>query len=389
MGTRSPNESDEDQWDENSKSILSRRRVSIWLGVSLAVAATFWALYRSGPRIPFPGAWYTGEKWPYPSLDELQAYKRTSPSGYILAEWLGIDNSPWLITYYFVASVIAALLIALWVWFELKGFPQRARGFRIAILSPLAGILMVTMGGYDPFTVFGIAFALVAWSFNSRIALFVAGIYMGFQHFEQSIFVVLAWALAVVALKGHLPERWVGRSSPLWILPGVLVGKLCLSILLSFIGTNAAEGRSFWILSSEWLSLAIVGSINFGPILLYSFFAGTWAVVILVLGLPSSVKTRVLLFLAFALPMAIAIITLDHTRVFVMTTIPLVAISIVVVLSSERYSRQRSLMFLTECLAWILVPVSIQGTVTNVDSTNPLDMTIIFVRQILGISPLV
>lgn len=126
-----------------------------WFLSVAAVAVTLWAVVRVGPRIPFPGAWYTGERWPYPSLDELQAYKRTSPVGYLLAEFVRLDESPLLVAFYFFAALAASVLVALWVWSELGGSPQRARGFRIAMLAPVTGVLFLTLGGYDPFTALG------------------------------------------------------------------------------------------------------------------------------------------------------------------------------------------------------------------------------------------
>lgn len=365
-----------------------------WFLFVAAAAATLWAVISVGPRIPFPGAWYSGERWPYPSLDELQAYKRTSPVGYILAEFFRLDQSPLLVAFYFCAALASSLLIALWVWRELKGSKQRSRGFRIAILAPVTGVLFLTLGGYDPFTALGWALALFAWSSNSRALLAMAGIYLGFQHFEQSALMAVSLTLATIALRIATPSTKTSsgstRYSPIWLLPGIIGGKLFLTVVLMFQGVDPLDGRGFWVASSDWLSFAVIGSVNFGPIFMYSLFASVWAVVFLAFLILEGSQNRILLMLAMSIPVLMSIVTLDHTRVFVMMTVPLVAIFIVYVLSSPRIEVFSPLPILIELLAWVMVPITIQGTSSvYVDSLNPLDMTIIFLRQLLGATPLI
>jgi hypothetical protein len=101
-------------------------------------------------------------------------------------------------------------------------------------------------------------------------------------------------------------------------------------------------------------------------------------------------RNRILFALSLAIPVFISIVTLDHTRVFVMMTVPLVAILIVYVLSSPKVAAFSPLPISIETLAWIMVPVTIQGTSTvYVDSLNFLDINIIFFRQLLGVTPLI
>lgn len=361
-----------------------------WFLSLAAVAVTVWAVVRVGPRIPFPGAWYTGERWPYPSLDELQAYKRTSPVGYLLAEFVRLDESPLLVAFYFFAALGASVLLALWVWSELAGSAQRARGFRIAMLAPVTGVLFLTLGGYDPFTALGWVIALFAWKRHSQTLLILAGVYLGFQHFEQAALMAVSWGMVVYALRSSGPQSWQKRCNPIWMFPGVLAGKLLLTLVLFAQGIDPFAGRGFWVASSELLRFAIIGSANFAPILTYSLFAGVWAVVIVALLLTPSNRKRLLLVVAVAIPGIVAIVTLDHTRVFVMMTVPLVAIMIVYVLQAPQLRAFAPLPILLEVLAWVMVPVTLQGTSTvYIDSTNFLDMTIVFTRQLLGWAPVI
>ena len=343
-----------------------------------------WAITRVGPRIPFPDSWYQGDQWPYPDLETLQAYKRTSPSGYLFAELLGLDSSPWLVAYYSLAASIAAVLVAFWVWVELKGSSQRVRGFRIAILGPLTGLLFLTIGTYDPFTALGLAFALFAWRTKFRVLFTVAGIYLGFQHFEQSMVVIASWSLFVLALQKDFPQTWKTRRNPIWFLPGVIIGKIILSLLLASQEINPIEGRLVWMESSYWLKQAVVGSMNFAPVLALSFFAGTWAIIILIVMIPDTLKRRSYLIAALLIPVAFAVITLDHTRVFIMVTVPVVSLSIVVALSHLRFSQNPELLILIEALSWVMIPMTVQGTeVVYVDGFNFLDMSIIFFQQLI------
>lgn len=157
-----------------------------------------------------------------------------------------------------------------------------------------------------------------------------------------------------------------------------------------FQGVDPLDGRGFWVASSDWLSFAVIGSVNFGPIFMYSLFASVWAVVFLAFLILEGSQNRILLMLAMSIPVLMSIVTLDHTRVFVMMTVPLVAIFIVYVLSSPRIEVFSPLPILIELLAWVMVPITIQGTSSvYVDSLNPLDMTIIFLRQLLGATPLI
>jgi len=371
---------------DRDSSLRRRRRWysgTWWIWASL-IGATLWAIARVGPRIPFPYSWYLGDKWPYPNLELIQAYKRTSPTGYLLAEFLRLDSSPWLVAYYFLAALLASVLVAAWVWVELRGSQHRAKGFRIAVLGPLTGLLFLTIGSYDPFTALGLAIALFAWRTHSRVLFLLAGIYLGFQHFEQSIVVIVSWSLATLALQSDFPKPWSSRQNPIWLLPGAIVGKVTLSLIIAAQGVDPAEGRLHWMESTYWLKQAIVGSINFGPVLLLSFFAGAWAVVILTLMIPDTWRRRSYLLAALLIPAIFAVITLDHTRVFIMVTIPLVAISTVIVLSHPRFSRNRELMILIEALAWIMIPMTVQGTdVVYVDGFNVLDMGIMLLPQLI------
>lgn len=357
-----------------------------WVALVAMFAAVAWAIIRVGPRIPFPDSWFGQEKWPYPNLEAVQAYKRSSPIGYLLAETLHLDQSTWLVLFYFVASIVAMLLIATWVWLELAGSSQRSRGFRLAVLAPLPGLLFMTIGGYDPFTAIGMGLALFAWRRNSKLLMAAAGVYLGVQHFEQAVVAILVWTLAVMALRGDGSAPVRSRISPLWAYPGVLAGKIALLAVLSIKGVDASEGRLFWLQSSEWLRRAVSGAVGFAPVFVLSLFAGLWVIVVLGFVLTPERRRRLLLGASLAIAVAFSVITLDHTRVFVMVSIPLISILIVSVLSNERATSQPQLLLVAEAMAWIVVPMTLQGTDNvYVDPMNFLDQGIMFLQQLVPI----
>lgn len=358
-----------------------------WVAIFGALAAFIWAIVRIGPRIPFPGSWYDGTTWPFPNIEEVQAYKRSSPIGYLASELLGINQSPWLVSFYFLAGLFAVALVGLWVLITVPASRYRSQGFRLFVLGPIAGVLMLTIGGYDPFTVIGFGLALFAWSRGNRLVVLLAGVYLGFQHFEQALVAVIAWALIVSALARSLPHGLRVRRTPMWLLVGALLGKLILTLAISMNGIDPSEGRLYWLTNTTLLKQAVVGAVNFGPAFLLSLFAGLWGVVALSYTLLSGRKERALFIAAIALPLVMATVTLDHTRVFATVTTPILAIMIVVVMSAGEPAISRQAIFMAEVLAWVIVPITLQGIdVIYVDPINMLDQWVMFAPRLVPLS---
>jgi hypothetical protein len=228
--------------------------------------------------------------------------------------------------------------------------------------------------------------ALFAWRRNSKLLMAAAGAYLGIQHFEQAVVAILVWTLAVMALRGDSAYPARTRISPLWAYPGVIAGKVVLFAALSLTGVDASEGRLFWLQSSEWLRRAISGAVGFAPVFALSLFAGLWVIVVLAFVLTPARRSRLLLGASLAIAILFSVITLDHTRVFVMVSIPLISVLIVSVLSNDRATSQPHLLLVAEAMAWIVVPMTLQGTDTvYVDPMNFLDQGIMFIQQLVPI----
>jgi len=199
----------------------------------------------------------------------------------------------------------------------------------------------LTIGSYDPFTALGLVFALFAWRTHSRLLFLPAGFYPGIQHFEQSVAVIISWSLLTLVLREDFLKTWLSCWNPIWLLPRAIVGKAALSLILFSQSIDPSEGRIHWLGCTNWLKQAIAGSVNFGPVLILSFFAAAWAIMILTLMIPNTWRRRIYLLSALLIPALFAVITLNHTQGFVMVTIPLVALSTVVVLSHPRLCQNR------------------------------------------------
>jgi hypothetical protein len=358
--------------------IRSLPLVATLLGITLAAV---WSLLRVAPRIPHPDAFRYDEPWPFPSLGVVESYERSSPFSAWTTYALGLNESPWLAVFRLGLACIAVALVALWVYVSIDVDGQKARGVRLILLAPAGAVLFLMLGSYDPFTVLGIGLVLFAWRSRSRTWMVITGSFLGVQHFEQAIVAILALCIVAVALDSRLPSALSGNPSPFWLLPGIIVGKVMLLIALTFAGVPALQGRSDWLTDSYFLKQAIVGAVNFGPVFLASLFAGLWAVVVLVLTMQTSRKSLMLIGLALLLLVVVSTVTLDHTRVFAMISLPVLALLVVYVLSSKGIPHDRRLLIVVESMAWIIPPLVVEGVETiYVGPLNVLDHWIMFVQ---------
>ena len=187
----------------------------------------------------------------------------------------------------------------------------------------------------------------------------IAGFSLGFAHAEQALLAFSALALA--ARGGHqlLPKALRGRPNPLWIVFGVLAGRSALSIYLATQGIEPEGGRIAWLTGDGLLRLAVIGGLNFLPIFIMGCFAGLW--VLVAVELSKATKWRVLFAWAgpIALLFLLSLAVLDHTRVFVITSLPILMVLTLHYLSRDRSEAPHSLRLAVEAAAWLIVPIFI------------------------------
>ncbi len=325
------------------------------LAILLTVAAAVWAVLRVGINtIPdLPQAAATAALWPQEHLADTSSFIRNSPIGQILYRVIGSSGPREFLILHVVAGIAA---LVLWIAWVSRSVPtqQRTRAARLALLTPLLALIVSFFGSYDPFTVLGFGALLFAWTMQSRVFLIIAGCYLGFQHFEQSCVAVVALMLAAAALSSSLPRKFESWRKLFWALGGIFIGKLVLSgVLYSTVG-NSVFGRDAYGTSS-WLHIGLVSGTNFLPIFVYSLFASSWALVLSIF-LEVNRRAKFQLVLSFLVCLVPAYLAIDHTRVFVLTSAPAIALLIVATIW-KLHDQPAIRLTLVEVIAWVCVPV--------------------------------
>ena len=333
------------------------RRISVLLGIAVAVG---WAVFRSGTDTVYQLQTDAARaaNWPNPGLRAEEAYTRMSAIGPWLYKLIGGDSDVKYLVLSAGTAVVSVLLLCMWC---LVNAPreQGPRAVRLVILAPVVALLATQIGNYDPFTVLGVGLFLFAWSSGRRSLLGASGFYLGLQHFEQGFLGILLFGIFVHFAQDWLPPRLRGSSSPLWALLGVVLGKLALSIILFINGVSSSDGRAAWISDPELLRIAIVGSVNFLPALMMSLFAGAWAIV-LASGMSGMNRSaQIAGSLAIVAGVIVAVVTLDHTRTFVLITLPLLALLTVGLLNRWPHEVSTKTLVLVESMAWLIIPVGL------------------------------
>jgi hypothetical protein len=220
---------------------------------------------------------------------------------------------------------------------------------------------------------------MYAWAIGRPWVLALAGVLLGFQHFEHGILGLAALWLSWLALRDHLPAR-LTRFSPLWALPGLIVGKAALMLALAVQG-SATSGRASWL--EEFLREWTVTAVSVGPTLLWACFAGSWAIIVAYLSNRLSKRTLVLLAAAFAVGVLATLLSGDRPRVIALVMAPALAIVTLAFLhrETEKPTGTRNLV-LVESIVWLAPPVFLWGKV--VIGTNVIDQIIVTWTQIRG-----
>lgn len=346
------------------------------------VIALIWSFVRVGPQfsVGIEDDAVRALAWPNPDLDGLNSYTRTSPIGPIIFKLSGFTSPGVYFIIHLLASISAVVLIALFIYKNVPIRENKVRAARISILAPVTGMLFISIGNYDPFTALGFIFAVWAWWRGSILLMLLAGLYLGFQHFEQAAFAIVIWSLAFVALRKSLAFH-TQLKRPLWLLLGALVGKGILSLYFVTSGINPTEGRGAYFTDVSWPRMALIGSINHFPILLLSLFAGLWAVVLLVF-YNENLRSRLLLLAGLAIATLAAFTTLAQSRVFVMVTLPIMIVFILVIFTDKKIAKNSRLLFVVEGIAWVIVPIHLYVSTTSgqslITTTNALDFNIMF-----------
>lgn len=313
-----------------------------------------WALYRSGVAVSpsVPQIVEAAAVWPRYLGEPFTAYLSDSPIGLILIQLFHLDSQSYLT----LCAGFSILVVGLFAnWARLEAPNQSSRAMRFVLLAPFVAVLFTWIGQYDVFTLLLWTLFFYAWRQGSRGILLIVGIPLGFQHFEHAGLGVAALVLCWLAVRGDLRDQIKDRN-PLWIFPGILLGKVAL-LTVHALYEGSPSARTSWLETyfDDWLKTAI----NSGPILLWSLFAGSWALVIAYLiGTPTK-RAKLLLVSSFLVGILGTLLSGDRPRVFVLIMAPALLLLTVAYLRSDRTSNRE--MQLVELLLWLGVPVSLWG----------------------------
>lgn len=259
-------------------------------------------------------------KDPYhnPFTNPYEHYLFWSWLGPFLAHQVGATTPLTFTLFYLTFSLLFSLLMVRWLFTRLEE-PHA----RIAML--IFALLPVSATSYywiftDSLTLFLMACALYVP--RNAPALFLIGVALGMQHFEQAFFATGAalFALAWTGRRGvRLAYDW---RWALTLLIGAMAGKALLVAIFAHLDIHVNSGRLFWLIKAWALMLRrFAYSYHFA---LFSAFGVGWLVVIHFLRRPSP-ETRpvglAILGLLLLLP-----ISDDPTRVFAIVTFPLVCV---------------------------------------------------------------
>lgn len=347
------------------------------MSVAGVIAALVWAIFRAGPTVtPSLSTIVDSARiWPERLSGEFAAFYADSPLGLLIFKVTGSTDSTSVLRWSALFMIVALAVWAWWAWFAV-GDAQKWRAARLAVLAPLTGVLATWLGFYDPFTVLAWLAVLFAWLSRSRALLVIAGVLLGFQHFEHGVLGLVALVLTWWAVRGDLPDRLQG-SNPAWALLGVVIGKAILLVVMAASGSTLS-GRTSW-LSTYLLDWTKVGA-NTLPILLWSLFAGAWALVIAYWLAEGDRRSRVLLLAAFAVGIVATILSGDRPRVFIIVMAP--ALLLLTIAYLRRRSDHPNELRLVETIMWVAPAITLWGA--EVVYSNALDQAITTWQLLIG-----
>ncbi len=240
----------------------------------------------------------------------------------------------------------------------------------------MIGVLATWLGFYDPWTMLAWAVVLFSWLSGSRALLAVSGALLGFQHLEHGLLGMAALVLVWIGVRPELPGR-LRDTNPGWGVIGILAGKVLLLLILITAG-SATSGRTAWLgpYVADWTKVAI----NTGPMLLWSLFAGSWAIVVAFWLSQPLPRARLVLAGAFVVGVAATVLSGDRPRVFVLVMAP--ALLLLTVAYLHRRDAQTNELRLVETLVWLAPVVTLWGS--DVVYANVVDQAVTTWQLLIG-----
>lgn len=310
--------------DRHVAAPTSRARVVV-LGLA---AVTAWSLLRTGPGF-VPGVREQASgltDWPHIAVTDATSYMLRLPLGPVVYKYLPHTVEVFILLHAAALFVSGCLLL---VWLLRRyGSQTGTVATAVLLLSPLTSVLVEWVGIYDAFSMLTWVLLLMVLA-RHRAWQVAAGFLAGVQNFEQ-----VAVGLVLLAL---LPEVSRGVRWRPWtpgLLAGALAGRVLLETYLRSEGVPGGSRLSFILGDLGHFLDMTTGFLLNVPLVLAASLGGLWA-----FALPALRRTwadppgtfRVRLAAVVVLLLGVGAVGADHTRVMVMSAVPLLVAGAVLV----------------------------------------------------------
>lgn len=256
------------------------------------------------------------------ALDPFRNPFGNPEADYLLHTWLSPMLS-WLIGANTFTEVLLLhlcitglfLIVVTLTLFEILPEPQARVALIIFWSAPVSGVSLYWIGP-DSLTLFLLASACVL---NRRPpVVFVLGLLLGLQHFEQAVFGAIS-LVPLVMFPSR--DRWVPNVAKSFVpvlFTGLVLGKIALLAIFSTFPEDVNSGRPYWLITN-FASLTA----DFVSLPLITLWSGLGMCWIALAKFAQEVRCNARLLIALAIPCSVLPVVADPTRVLAITSFPL------------------------------------------------------------------
>lgn len=233
--------------------------------------------------------------------------------------------------------------------------------------------------GMDSITLFLLMLCIIARS--NIVALFILGILLALQHFEQALLaVVCLLGMSLFSSYEPINNLKFKRSSIFFLLIGLLAGKILLHGIFAYNNIELNSGRIYYLLTEFWQFLAMFW--YNGQVILWGIFGLGWLPVFV---FHKMEKPGLISYLIIFCCCLLSVISGDQTRV--LAIVSFLYISTYIVLNDSFLDKLSSTFLSIVFCIWLLLPIVwVWGGVPR-RSVLPFDITFLIslVRPVLSV----
>jgi hypothetical protein len=281
-----------------------------------ALVLLCWVLVfaKTGSGLDVSAADYVARSRRLPSLlvtgDPLVDYRNWSMLPLVLGRVFAAGTTAAFATVQFVVMVVGSAVLVGWV---ARRSPAVALAATLALFATtVPAYAMAFMGSYDQV----LLVALVGMAISDqRLAAALFGIVVGLTHGELGV--IAATGLVALAAVGVGPSTRVRA----WGLGGVVAGRLGLTVWLTIAGQPSDR---FTYIREQGLDRMLDHFTATWPVILLTAAGGGWLIIAAALAEWRSRRIALVVVVILAANLAVTAITIDQSRVVMLTTLPLV-----------------------------------------------------------------